>query len=136
MVGLVALAGLFTLAPAIRAAVTRGVVGTVAAAGLPTLYNVDISKNRRLQLYLDPGLPGLNGIHATFFDAEGSEVAIAGGMQIAVDGRGSPIALPVFQEGPGHFYSDFNFPPGAWRLEITARDQVGQVLRTSVIVHL
>jgi hypothetical protein len=137
VVGLIALAGLLALAPSIRRSATRGVARAAAGTELPTLYKVDISKSRRLQLYLDPGLPGLNGIHATFFDAQGSEAAIAGRMQIAVSGRTSPPALlPVFQEGPGHFYSNFNFPPGAWRLEITARDQAGQVLRTYVIIHL
>ncbi len=125
------------LMSAVPPRLTSNSVRTVAAAGMPTLYTVDLSSNRTLQLYLDPGSPGFNGIHATFFDGQGREVPCSSATSIMVRRGADAVArLPVLQEGPGHFYSDFNFRPGDWRLEISATEQAGRVFRTHVVVHL
>jgi hypothetical protein len=132
------LCGIVTTARLTTARVSSpGIVRTTNIAGMPTLYVVHLSQNRQLQLYLDPGAPGFNGIHMTFFDAQGREMAIAGALTMTVSGHtGTTKALPALQEGPGHFYSDFNFAPGAWRLKISATDHEGHMLGTTVNVVL
>jgi len=112
-------------------------VRTIREPGVPTRYVVDLSAGRTLQCYLDPGAPGFNGIHATFFDAQGRELEVA---RVAAIGAGRPggatVALPVLQEGPGHFYSDFDFRPGEWRLDIVAATRTGEILRAHLTIRL
>src|SRR5205823_5652001 len=45
--------------------------------GLPTIYTVHLPGNRQLQLYLDPGRPGLDEFHATFIGTDGNELPMA-----------------------------------------------------------
>ena len=110
---------------------------TIRTPGTPTLHVVDLSAGQTLQFYLDPGTPGLNAIHATYFDAQGRELQIARVITIEVSRRdGSSAMLPVLQEGPGHFYSDFDFRPGEWLLEIVATTRTGRVVRVHVTLRL
>ncbi len=44
--------------------------------GLPTIYTVHLSAGRTVEIYADPGTAGPNEIHATFFDASGSELPV------------------------------------------------------------
>ena len=48
-----------------------------AAPGQPTLYTVTFPDGTQVQMYLDPGKPGPNQVHATYFDAKGNELPIA-----------------------------------------------------------
>lgn len=110
---------------------------TIRTPGTPALHVVELSEGQTLQFYLDPGTPGLNAIHATYFDARGGELEIARAATIEVSQRGGPIVmLPVLQEGPGHFYSDFDFRPGEWFLDIVATTRAGQVVRVHVMLRL
>jgi len=116
---------------------TPPAVRTIQEPGVPTRYVADLSAGRMLQCYLDPGVPGFNGIHATFFDAQGRELDIARAAAIGVSRPGgATVPLPVLQEGPGHFYSDFNFGPGEWRLDIVAATPTGETLRTRLTIRL
>ncbi len=45
--------------------------------GLPTLYTVDLGSGRTVQVYLDPGTPGDNLLHATWFGADGHEMSVS-----------------------------------------------------------
>lgn len=114
-----------------------GTAHTVKIKGMPTQYAVDLPQHRQLHLYLDPDAPGFNGIHVTFFDAHGHELPIAGAFVMTVHGRaGTAVVLTALQEGPGHFYTDFNFGRGPWRLEISATDRQGHALWARVDVDL
>jgi hypothetical protein len=45
--------------------------------GLPTIYTVHLPGGRSVQVYLDPGTPGPNLLHATWFDAAGKEMPVS-----------------------------------------------------------
>jgi hypothetical protein len=46
-------------------------------AGLPTIYTVHLGSGRTVQIYLDPGTPGPNLLHATWFDQSGHEMPVS-----------------------------------------------------------
>lgn len=122
---------------AVRPDAVFSVERTIRTPGTPTLHVVELSEGQTLQFYLDPGTPGLNAIHATYFDAQGRELEVGRAAIVADRQRGGPIAaLPVLQEGPGHFYSDFDFRPGEWLFEIVATTRTGQIVRVHVTLRL
>lgn len=45
--------------------------------GLPTIYTVHLGNGRTVQIYLDPGVPGPNTLHATWFEANGKEMPVS-----------------------------------------------------------
>jgi copper transport protein len=45
--------------------------------GLPTIYTVHLGSGRTVQIYLDPGTPGPNTLHTTWFAANGNEMPVA-----------------------------------------------------------
>jgi copper transport protein len=111
--------------------------GVVRAPGQPPLHTVGLPGRRMLDVYLDPGHAGPNEVHGTFLDAGGRELELARAPTITAAGpRGRRIALPVVQEGRGHFYADGDFQPGDWDLEIVATTQSGEALRVRLAVHL
>lgn len=123
--------------PAMRVHPTPNANWTVQTLGLPALYATTLPGGGTAQCYLDPGLPGFNGVHATFFDASGHELALDGPVIVRVTGRGGIMTtLPVLREGPGHFYTDFAFGAGSWRIDITATTATGSVLKPAFTVHL
>jgi len=50
-------------------------VDVIATPGNPTIYTVHLPGQSTVQIYLDPGTPGQNEMHITFFDAAGSGAA-------------------------------------------------------------
>jgi hypothetical protein len=112
-------------------------VRTVSAPGQPTIYLVDLSGGRTLNIYLDPGKIGYNAIHGTFLDAGGHELVLARPPQLTAARGGAPVqALPTLQEGPGHFTAGGQFGPGEWRLQIHATTRGGEVLKTQLTIRL
>lgn len=112
-------------------------VRTIEAPGQPTLYSIDLTGGRVLDLYLDPGRPGFNEVHATYIGASGQELPIP---QLAVMRVGragqSPAPLPVRRFGPGHFIGDARLRPGDWQLDVTVTTTEGEVLQTRLAIHL
>ena len=112
-------------------------IRTIEAPGQPTLYSIDLPGNRVLDLYLDPGHPGLNEVHATYIAAAGGELPVPEPAQFTVARSGSaPTALPVRRLGPGHFVADAQLAPGDWELNVTATATDGQVLRVRLTFHI
>ena len=72
-------------------------------AGLPTIYTVHLAAGRTVQVYLDPGTVGPNQLHATWFGADGSAMAVSG-VTVGVSGGGgvatslTPVILSVGHE--------------------------------------
>ncbi len=112
-------------------------VRTIEAPGQPTLYSIDLPGGRLLDLYLDPGRPGFNEVHATYISASGQELPIprTATMTVSRGGQG-PSPLPVRRFGPGHFIGDARLGPGDWELDVVATTVDGDVLRTHLTVHL
>ena len=122
-----------TVATRIRALAVR----TIEAPGQPTLYGIDLPAGRVLDVYLDPGRPGFNEVHATFIEASGQELPIPRPITItAARPGGAPQALPVRRFGPGHFIGDAQLGPGEWQLEFAGTDAGGTVLEAPLTVRL
>ena len=92
--------------------------------GQPTVYTFTIAGGRTIQTYIDPGKPGTNQVHATFFDAGGNEQPQANVKVTATPGSGATPALKLLRLGPGHFAAQGRLGPGRWTFDIgaTARD--------------
>jgi putative copper export protein/nitrogen fixation protein FixH len=89
-----------------------------AVAGLPTIYTVHLTSNRTVQVYLDPGTAGANEVHATFFDATGTELPVQT-VTMLLGAVGSPVApLTPRQLEPGHFVADTTLAAGTYTLSV------------------
>ena len=62
--------------------------------GLPTIYTAHLGNGRTVQVYLDPGKPGANLLHATWFDASGHEMPVS---DVAMTQLGSSGASTVLE---------------------------------------
>ena len=103
-----------------------------AVPGLPTIYTVHLSAGRTVQVYLDPGTPGANEVHATFFDAAGNELPVAS-VTMALGPVGGPLApLTPRQLEPGHFVADTTLTAGTYSLSISGPAPNGDQLTTSL----
>jgi copper transport protein len=115
-----------------------------AVPGNPTIYTVHLAAGRTVQVYLDPGTPGSNDVHATFFDAAGGELPIpaagitvtpastVGAPSLAPAGSASPGALTVRILEPGHFVGTTTLAAGSWEVRVDAIGPDGQ----SAAAHL
>lgn len=100
-------------------------------AGL-TVYTVDLSKGRSVQLYVDPETAGNNAVHATFFQGSG-ELAMADTTVIsATPETGPTLDLQASRFDPvGHFIGQGSFSAGRWRFDITATSADGGTYQAS-----
>lgn len=112
-------------------------IRTIRSPGQPTLYIVELSDQRSIQVYLDPGRPGLNQVHATFFTAAGRELSISTTAAITAARAGdAPAALSVRRFGLGHFVGDAELTAGEWLLDIVATSAEGETLYARVTIRL
>ncbi|HEX8941320.1 MAG TPA: copper resistance protein CopC [Candidatus Limnocylindrales bacterium] len=72
------------------------------APGSPTLYTVHLPGGQTVQVYLDPGQPGPNDLHATWFDAAGTELPVDGVVFRIESGQATPAAPAVRVLDAGH----------------------------------
>ena len=93
------------------------------APGQPTIYTVDLGQGRSVQVYGDPGTPGANELHVTFFAADGTEEDVAGATVDLGTETSSPRRL-----GPGHFVADVDLPAGGATVEVSGVTQGGDYL--------
>jgi putative copper export protein len=70
--------------------------------GLPTIYTVHLGSGRSVQIYLDPGLPGANTLHATWFAASGNEMPVSNVTMAELLARGGSVALEPQILDSGH----------------------------------
>ena len=100
-------------------------------AGL-TLYTVDLSKGRSLQLYVDPGTAGNNAVHATFFQGN-AELAMGDATVIsATPETGPTLDLQASRfDKVGHFIGQGSLSAGRWRFDITATSSDGETYQAS-----
>jgi copper transport protein len=94
-------------------------VSVKRSPGLPTIYTVALSSSGTVQIYLDPGGPGPNDLHVTFFDDGGDERPIdtLTGTATGPSGRTSPLELEKLTAG--HFSASTNPVAGRWHYAIT-----------------
>ncbi len=103
--------------------------------GLPlTLYTIQLSKGRSVQIYLDPNKPGADEFHVTFF-AGFNEVKVA---QVTI-GMTPPGGTPTILvdrrlDDIGHFVADATTPAGSTRFDIIGTLPSGEVISTYIVV--
>jgi copper transport protein len=95
------------------------------APGQPTLYTITLPGRLSLQTYIDPGTPGNNVVHFTFFQASGDEQPIARATATATTPAGHTHDLPLIRFDPGHFVANTRLDEGNWRFSIQATTKQG-----------
>jgi nitrogen fixation protein FixH len=90
------------------------------SSGQPTIYTISLAAGASLQAYVDPGTPGPNAVHFTFFQANGDEQPIASATATAIPPAGPASDLPLIRFDPGHFVANTSLVPGRWRFQINA----------------
>jgi nitrogen fixation protein FixH len=116
---------LVTRAPPTTSVVAQG------SDELPDIETFTLATGEQLQLYLDPGRPGVNEFHVTAFDAQGQEQPLSGLVVVAVAPGGDGEALDVTRLTPGHFVAPVETDAGRWRFEVVATTEGGTVLQAT-----
>jgi copper transport protein len=80
--------------------------------GQPTLYTITLSGGETLQGYIDPGRPGPNTVHFTFFNSSGDEQPSSKARATMTRAAGAPEELTLIRLGPGHFAANIDLEPG------------------------
>lgn len=86
--------------------------------GLPTIYSVQLGAAGSAQVYLDPGGPGPNELHVTYFDAAGGELAVTEPTIAVVPADGEGILLPARLFDIGHFVASVEAVAGPLGVDI------------------
>jgi nitrogen fixation protein FixH len=101
-----------------------------------------------VQVYLDPGTPGSNDVHATFFDASGAELPVSSAAisitPAPVTGAATPEpgttpapgALAVRLLEAGHFVGTATLEGGTWDVRIDATAPDGQSASAQLQVNV
>jgi hypothetical protein len=102
-----------------------------AAPGQPTLYIVTFPGGDQVQMYLDPGKPGPNQVHATYFDAQGNELPIASATFEGWLPNGQTADLTPSRFSAGHFVGQGRLAAGRWHFVIVATTRDGATRSSS-----
>jgi copper transport protein len=93
-------------------------VEQLVSPGLPTIYQVNLGAIGTAQVYLDPGGPGQNELHITFFDAAGNEQSI-NAATIALGPSGGEESIPAARMlEPGHFVATIDAVAGPLTVDV------------------
>ena len=92
------------------------------APGQPTLYTITLAAGGTLQGYIDPGQPGPNTVHFTYFNQSGDEQPADKARARMTGPSGRSEALTLIRLGPGHFAANVDLEPGrvSFAIEATA----------------
>jgi copper transport protein len=88
--------------------------------GQPTLYTITLAAGGTLQTYIDPGKPGANTVHFTYFTPGGDERPASRARATMAKGSGAPEPLELLRLGPGHFAANVDLEPGRASFTIQA----------------
>src|SRR5262249_5401644 len=86
----------------------------LATPGQPTIYEVSVPSGEKVQIYNDPGGPGANQFHVTFFVGSGLELPVDSVQLVATGPDGRDTNLDPRRLTPGHFVADASLTPGQW----------------------
>jgi copper transport protein len=90
-------------------------------AGLPTIYIVHLADGKTVQVYLDPEHAGQDELHATFFDAAGTELPVKTAAMAMVQSAVS--SLPILRQlEPGHYVADVDVAAGDLDVDVVGPD--------------
>jgi nitrogen fixation protein FixH len=88
--------------------------------GQPTIYAISLAGSRKLQSYVDPGRPGPNQVHFTFFDPAGNEQPVPAATATVTPPGHPARPLPLLRLGAGHFAANIDLTAGRWHFAIDA----------------
>jgi hypothetical protein len=97
------------------------------APGQPTVYTIALQRGSSLQAYLDPGKPGPNVLHLTYFAANGSEQPMFEVKATATNPAGATADLSLSRFSAGHLVSNLNLNPGRWSFSIVGTSKAGDL---------
>jgi len=107
-----------------------------AAPGTPTIYTMHLPDQSTVQVYLDPGTPGSNALHVTFFDPAGTELPIPSAtIAITPDGSAGSVVVPRLLE-PGHFTTDLTVSAGGLALDFIGQAPGGDPIHAHLEVKV
>ncbi|HUG30996.1 MAG TPA: copper resistance protein CopC [Candidatus Limnocylindria bacterium] len=86
--------------------------------GLPTVYSVQLGAAGSAQVYLDPGGPGPNELHVTYFDPAGGELDVAEPTIAVVPADGEGVLLPARFFDVGHYVASIEAVAGPLDVDI------------------
>ena len=101
------------------------VVAPSPPAGQPTLFTISLAGGRSLQTYIQPGRPGRDTVHFTFFMANGNELPISSATALSVPPGGEVQPMPLIRFDKGHFVANTTLRAGRWRFIIQATPATG-----------
>jgi copper transport protein len=101
------------------------------APGQPDLYTITAPSGSKLQAYVDPGRPGLNTVHFTFFTKAGSEQPIDGANATMSTSLGKRQSIELQLLTAGHFAANLNLPAGRVTFIINATPNSGAPITAS-----
>ena len=97
------------------------------APGQPTVYTIALQRGGTLQAYLDPGKPGPNVLHLTYFTAAGAEQPMFEASASATGPSGTAGGLTLSKLSAGHYASNLNLTPGRWSFSVNATSKEGDL---------
>ena len=105
-------------------------VEKLVSAGLPTIYQVQLGSVGSAQVYLDPGGPGQNELHVTFFDPAGNELPTQSATIALFPAVGEAVLPPPRMLEPGHFVATVDAVAGDLVVDVISPQpapQTGQI---------
>jgi len=99
--------------------------------GVPTIYVVHLGDGRTVQVYLDPETAGKTELHATFFDAAGTELPVNAATMAIQPSSGPAQVVTTRQLEPGHYVADIEVSAGPLLV-----DAVGPDPATGAPIHV
>lgn len=102
---------------------------TTATPGDPVIYIVQLGAAGTAQGYVDPGKPGFNEVHATFFGPDGNELSVPGLPTMRASKGDTLMSLIARRLSEGHFVADAQLTAGIWRFDFAGADAKGDALR-------
>jgi hypothetical protein len=114
----------------VRAAPTQIDVNSVP--GSPTLYTVHLGQGRTVTIYLDPGTPGPNLLHAAWFAANGHAMPVSNIVMTELSDSGVSTALQPQILDPGDEAAPVQVASRPVTFDISATGPDGTSLRTEL----
>ncbi len=104
--------------------------------GIPDLYTISLATGGSVQVYLDPGQPGLNELHVTYVGADGKETPTRSAQVVATGPSAAHRGLPVRRlDTIGHFVADLTGATrGSYRFDISGTFVDGSTATSSIAI--
>jgi hypothetical protein len=106
-------------------------VSVSRAPGQPDLYTITAPNGGNVQAYVDPGRPGPNTVHFTFFTKSGSEQPVDGANATMTNSLGKRQSIDLQLLTAGHFAANLTLPTGQVSFTINATPAQGPPITAS-----